>query len=208
MAFKSEDYLSYNQDGLDAQKIFKSLVTPRPIALITSLSPDGIVNAAPFSYFNIISTNPCLVSISIGKWNGKRKDTAENILSKGEFVANICPPEFEEILNLTSKPFPFDVSEIEAAQLNLIASSKIAPPRIAGTLAQLECILDRVIEVGNDPVDLVVGQVVNIHISKGVFNLEEARLDPQRYTPIARSIGNTYCTASYKDGVLKAPLKS
>lgn len=185
------DYLSLDQNAFEEQKFFKSLVVPRPIAFITSLSPNGIVNAAPFSYFNIVSTNPCLISVSISKLNGKKKDTAQNILSNREFVANICPAHFKDILDMTSKPYPPDVSEIDVAELKLIPSSKVAVPRIAGTLAQLECILEKVIEIGNEPVDLILGRVVNIHVAKTALN-PDGYLDPDRYLPIARSIGSTY----------------
>ncbi len=185
-------YLSQDQTSFDSSKMLKALVTPRPIAFVTSLGEGGTVNAAPYSYFNIVCTSPCILSISVGRHKeGGMKDTAHNIRLTKEFVVNICPTHFDEALNLTSRHYPSHVSEIDEAKLQLLPSTKIAVPRVLGTLAQLECVLDRMIEVGDPSVDLVLGRVVNIHVDHSVID-QEGNVDRSLFCPIARSIGHFY----------------
>lgn len=187
----AHNYLSQEDSKFDSSKFLKALVIPRPIAFVTSLSSKGIVNAAPFSYFNIVCTDPCLIYVSVGRRNGIRKDTAENIILNREFVVNICPNHFAENLDLTSQAFASDVSEIDIAKLELLPSTKISTPRVAGTLAQLECVMQQVIPVGNDPVDMILAEVVNIHVVKEVIDATGS-INRDLFKPIARCIGSKY----------------
>lgn len=191
MVEEINEFYSQNENNFDPSKFLKALVTPRPVAFVTSLNPYGVVNAAPYSYFNIVCTNPCLISISVGRRNGIRKDTALNVLDKNEFVVNICPRHFADVLNFTSQYFPNDVSEIDMAQLKLLPSKMINTPRVGNTLAQLECILEKAIEIGDDPVDLLIGKVVNIHVLKEVMDAN-GYVDRKLFNPIARCVGNNY----------------
>ncbi|MGD6950076.1 flavin reductase family protein, partial [Bacillus mobilis] len=101
---------------------------PRPIAFVTTLSKDGVVNGAPFSYFNIVSANPPMISLSIQRAQGRQKDTARNILESKEFVVHIVDEHNVEKVNQTAASLPPEQSEIEAAGFTTEASEKIAVP--------------------------------------------------------------------------------
>lgn len=184
-------YLSNKEHMFDSSKLLKALVIPRPIALVTSLGPNGVVNAAPFSYFNIVSANPGIISLSITKRGENKKDTAKNILDRREFTVNICSSNFADIMELTSQHFPPDVSEIEMAKLELLPSICIKTPRIAGVLAHLECSLNQIVTLENGSVELILGDVLNIHVEQKIID-EKGKIKQPEFNPIARGIGNTY----------------
>lgn len=171
--------------------VLNSLILPRPIAFITTIGASGVVNAAPFSYFNIACTKPAMVSIAIERREGHPKDTSRNILLAKEFVINICSQDIAKAISVASGDFPPTVSEIELSKLSLIPSLLVSPPRVANTLAQLECRLSQVIEVGEDPTDLILGRVVKVHVHKSLMN-EKGRIDVERLDPLARLSGTTY----------------
>lgn len=113
-------------------KLLVSLVVPRPIAFITTRDATGLVNAAPFSFFNVFSDDPPLVIIGIGRRaDGSPKDTARNIEATGEFVVNLVDEATAEAMNVTAIDFPPDESEIGPASLTLADSVEVAPPRVA-----------------------------------------------------------------------------
>jgi flavin reductase (DIM6/NTAB) family NADH-FMN oxidoreductase RutF len=123
-----------------AYSILASLVTPRPIAWVTTLGPDGVVNAAPFSFFNVLGAEPPIVGICPGdRDDGTPKDTARNIRGAHEFVVNLVDEDLAEAMNVTAATFPFGTSEIAAAGLTTAASTSIKAPRIAESPASLEC---------------------------------------------------------------------
>src|SRR5258707_10790569 len=124
----------------DRYKLLISLVIPRPIALVTTLSKTGLVNAAPFSFFNLFSESPPLAVLGLQvKPEGGLKDTAAHIRDRGEFVINLVDEALGAQMNQCAVDFPPEVSEIEAAKLNLLPSQKIKIPRIAEAPAALEC---------------------------------------------------------------------
>jgi flavin reductase (DIM6/NTAB) family NADH-FMN oxidoreductase RutF len=119
-------------------------VVPRPIALITSLSPTGLVNAAPYSFFNIMGIEPPVVACTVlPKPDGGLKDTGRNILSAREFVVNLVSEQMAEAMNVTCIDAPADVEELPLAGLKTVASSKIRTPSIAGSPVAFECVLRR-----------------------------------------------------------------
>src|SRR5580692_3648208 len=123
-----------------AYGILASLVTPRPIAWVTSLGPDGVVNAAPFSFFNLLGANPPILGFCPGdRDNGTPKDTARNIRSSLEFVVNLVDEHLAEAMNRTAASLPYGVSELMSAGLTTAPSSVVKPPRIAEAPASLEC---------------------------------------------------------------------
>ena len=176
---------------LIAQLMF-NLIVPRPIAWVSTISPSGVVNLAPFSFYNGITTKPPLVMISVGKRkDGRRKDTARNILETGEFVINLVTEEFLKPMVETGKDFPPEESEAEALNLQLEPSLIVKPPRVKGVKAAFECKLYRLIEIGETPMDLIIGLVVAFHYepklletSKGVVG----RLGGKRYTIVDNEI--------------------
>ena len=133
--------LSYDLNTLsnhDRYKLLISLVIPRPIALVTTLGPTGVVNAAPFSFFNIFSESPPLAVLGLqARPSGSLKDTSAHIRDRGEFVINLVDEALGPKMNQCAVDFPPDVSEIEAARLTVLPSEKIDIPRIAEAPASL-----------------------------------------------------------------------
>lgn len=191
--YNDTDFLTQSPDECpnSCSLLLNSIVIPRPIAFVTTLGATGIVNAAPFSYFNLVCTHPSIISLSIGRKNNVRKDTSSNILATKEFVINICSTELAKAVSIASTDFSPDVSEVEIANLSLISSHIVSPPRIANTLVQMECVLNQVIEVGPNQTDLILGQVIKIHLHKDILNAQ-SRIDVAKLNPLARIAGPTY----------------
>jgi flavin reductase (DIM6/NTAB) family NADH-FMN oxidoreductase RutF len=169
---------------------FKSCVVPRPIGWISTLSIDGIVNLAPFSQFQNITYDPPIVMISANQRTvGKRKDTVVNIEATGEFVWNMATYDLREAVNLTSREFPPEVDEFEAAGLEKAPSLLVKPPRVAASPVQFECRHLQTIRIpGNGDMgsaDIVLGRVVKIHIKDDALT-PDGRLDIPRIKPLAR----------------------
>ena len=183
--------------GGECYNLLVSTVVPRPIAFISSQDETGQVNLAPFSYFNLVTTQPALVSISIGqrKWQGQRvkKDTLRNIERSGEFVINIASVSLIDALNRTAAELPPGHSELEAVGLTASPSRVVGPPRVAECPVHLECKLERVIMLGEHPqTGLVIGEVVHYHASDDVWDAAHHCVDPKRLDPLARLGGTFY----------------
>ena len=149
----------------DRYKLLTSLVVPRPIAFVTSQDADGLVNAAPYSFFNVFSDEPPLVVIGIGRRaGGALKDTARNIEAKGEFVINLVDEELAAAMNVAAVDFPPETSEPGPAGLGLAASIVVRPPRIAEAPVALECTLMHSLTTGPQQT-IVVGHVRSIHVA-------------------------------------------
>ncbi len=128
-----------NEHADRAYPILASLVTPRPIAWVTTVSPDGLVNAAPFSFFNVLGANPPIVGFCPGdRPDGTPKDTALNVRSGHEFVVNLVDDALAEAMNLTAASLPYGEDELQLAGLTAAPSSVVRPPRIAESPASLE----------------------------------------------------------------------
>src|SRR4051794_22608798 len=176
----------------DRYKMLISLVIPRPIALVTTIGPTGVVNAAPFSFFNVFSDEPPLCVLGLqARTDGSLKDTSAHIRDRGAFVVNLVDEALGEQMNQCAVDFPPDVSEIDAAKLNLLPSEKIKIPRIAEAPASLECRHYTTLEVSSSR-RLAIGEIVQIHIRGGLWNHEKMRIDMKRYHPLARLFGNFY----------------
>ena len=146
---------------------FKSLVAPRPIGWISSVSSKGEVNLAPYSFFNAISVNPAIVAFA----SDGMKDSATNVAETGEFVCNIVIADDTTAMSQTSAPYPRGVNEFEKAGLEMEASSLVTPPRVKGIAAALECKRTDIIHLkGSDglpaPYFLVMGEVVGVYINE------------------------------------------
>jgi flavin reductase (DIM6/NTAB) family NADH-FMN oxidoreductase RutF len=153
-------------------KLLASTVTPRPIAWVTTRSPGGVVNAAPFSFFNAMGGDPpTLVLGLMAGPRGEYKDTARNILDTGEFVVNLVAEAMAAQMNATAIDAPPDVSELDLAGLATVPSGRVAPPRIAGSPVAFECRTLRAIETGPRQT-VVIGHVLAIHVD------DEYLLDP------------------------------
>ena len=169
-------------------------IIPRQIAFVTSISEDGVVNAAPFSFFNIVSSNPPMISVSIQRKKGEPKDTARNIRAKEQFVVHIVDTENVEQVNKAAANLPPDESEIAVAGLSLVKSEKIDVPGVKEAKVRLECVLEKALELGGDDenagCDLIVGKVVYYHIEESLY--EDGRIDPKGLGAISRLAGNDY----------------
>ncbi|MES2660547.1 MAG: flavin reductase family protein [Verrucomicrobiota bacterium] len=176
-----------------AYPILAGLVTPRPIAWVTTLNEDGSVNAAPFSFFNVFGDDPPLVIFAPGdRDDGSPKDTARNCERAGEFVINLVDESLAEVMNRTSATVPYGVSETERESLETTASSSIAPPRIAAAPAALECKLHSIQRIGSNR--LVLGVVHRVQVREEFFDTATLRVRGDRFHPIGRmSVPNWYC---------------
>jgi flavin reductase (DIM6/NTAB) family NADH-FMN oxidoreductase RutF len=175
---------------IDNYKLLTNLVVPRPIAWVTSLSPSGVVNLAPFSFFNAVGSDPVYVVISIGHNDGGQpKDTAKNIQTSGEFVVNMVTEELFDAMNISAADFPPDRSELEAAHLHTAASVHIKTPRVAEAQASLECKLFSAQALGANT--LFIGEVVMFHMANDLIG---PRLHVHNFAPIGRlGSPSVYC---------------
>lgn len=186
-------HLMSELDGQQRYKLLSSLVVPRPISFVTTINDKGVVNAAPYSFFNVFSEDPPLVVIGIGRRSdGTLKDTALNIEANGEFVVNLVDEGIAHAMNVAATDFPPDQSEIDPAGLDLVASSLVAPPRIAQAPAALECKNHTTLLVATDR-RLVVGEVLAVHTRDGLIDPANLRLDFEAYRPVGRLFANLYC---------------
>jgi len=169
---------------------FKSCIVPRPIGWITSLNENGILNLAPYSYFNAVSDKPPMImfAATTKHHDGGVKDTLRNAEMKGEFVVNITPYSLSEEVNITATDYDRNVSEVEQAKLEILPSNLIETPRIKGCPIHLECIYHKSIQL--PLVDdkrtnrMVIATVVGIHIDDNI--IENGKIDVGLFNPIAR----------------------
>ena len=177
---------------------FKQLVVPRPIGWVTTLSPDGIVNLAPFSFFNAVGDTPPLVMFCPQDRKPDRdvKDSLANVEATKEFVCNLVTLELRERMNITATHFPIGVDEMQKAGLTPAPSRIVRPPRVAESPVHLECRYLQTVELPTwDPASrqtLVVGQVVGIHIDDRL--IKDGRVDIVGVKPIARLGYSLYTT--------------
>jgi flavin reductase (DIM6/NTAB) family NADH-FMN oxidoreductase RutF len=182
-----------NNTERENYKFLIGSIIPRPIAFVTTQSKDGILNGAPFSYFNIISSNPPMISLSIQRTSGRRKDTARNIIETKEFVVHIVDEQNVEKVNMTAASLPPDQSEIELAKLTPVDSVKISVPGVKEAKIRMECSLEHSIELGgmdSPGCDLIIGKVVQFHIESDIY--ENGRIDPRGLAAVSRLAGTNY----------------
>lgn len=164
---------------------FKALISPRPIGWISSLSKDGKVNLAPYSFFNAISSKPNMVMVS----SEGLKDTIRNIAETGEFVCSLATFDLRMEMNQTSAPLPHGESEFAHAGLTPVSSHKVRPPRVGESPVALECVTVEVralVDRHGRTLDrhVAIGEVVGVHIDDGL--IVDGRVDITRARPIAR----------------------
>lgn len=168
-------------------------IIPRPIAFVTSMSKEGTLNGAPFSYFNIVSSNPPMISLAIQRNQGERKDTARNIVESKEFVVHIVDEQNVEKVNETAANLPPEESEIERTQLTPVESVKISVPGVKEAKIRMECLLEQSLELGGGDApgcDLIIGKVVQFHIAEDIY--ENGRINPDGLGAVSRLAGNDY----------------
>ena len=176
-----------------AYPILASLVVPRPIALVTTISPEGKLNAAPFSFFNVLGASPPIVAVAPGdREDGTPKDTARNIRLLHEFVVNLVDEPLAEAMNLCAASLPYGTDELHHAGLHASPSSVIRPPRITEAPVSLECCEWGTLQIGDNRV--VIGLVKRIHLRDDLFDTEKKRVNSDRLFLIGRMASpHWYC---------------
>ena len=158
----------------DRYELLLGTIVPRPIALITTLGPDGRINAAPYSLFNVMGHDPAVAMVSVlAHPDARLKDTAHNILATKEFVINLVSEIFAEAMNITCIDAPPGINELELANLKTAASVKVKPPRVTGSPVAFECRLLTSISFGPNQA-IVAGQIVHAYVEDR-FVLDQAR---------------------------------
>jgi flavin reductase (DIM6/NTAB) family NADH-FMN oxidoreductase RutF len=176
-----------------AYPILASLVTPRPIALVTTMSVEGKVNAAPFSFFNLLGARPPILAFAPGdRSEGVPKDTARNILATHEFVVNLVDEAMAEPMNQCAASLPYGVNELEQAGLRTMASAIVKPPRIAESPASLECAEWGTLRIGDNRV--IIGLIKCLHLRDDLFDAEKKRVHAGKLFLIGRMASpDWYC---------------
>lgn len=180
----------------DNYKFLSGAIIPRPIAFVTTVSENGVLNAAPFSFFNVVSSQPPIVSIAIQRDNGQMKDTARNILETGELVIHIVDEDLTAEMNKTAARLTPEENELDATTLTVIPSEKVAVPSVGEGKIRMEAKLFQHIPISNDegnPVtDLILARVVFYHVDASVFDVEKQYVLTDELKPVARLAGNNY----------------
>ena len=181
--------------------ILTGVVVPRPIAFVSTISIDGVVNLAPYSFFNAVAYNPPTVVFSSSRkaagWQDKRKDTLTNIAETGEFVVNVVVDDIAAAMNATAAEYPSDVSEFVIAGLTEAPSEVVKAPRVLESPVNMECRLSQIVNIGEPPHQhgLVIGEIVRMHLREDVLyeGPNGYRVNHQALQPTGRLSGNAYC---------------
>ena len=189
--------MEFNPDELDQRAIYKLLtgaIIPRPIGWISTISEEGLLNLAPFSFFNVVGDDPPHVMFSTSQANNHKKDTLTNVLNTKQFVVNMVTEEFVEQMNITGQNVPHDVNEFELANLTPVASVKIKPPRVQESPISFECELVHHYALENHKFGgntIVIGRIVMFHFKEEVL-LENYKINLENYRPVSRLAGASY----------------
>ena len=174
-----------------ARSPFKSLIVPRPIGWISTISKDGVVNLAPYSFFNGVSEDPPMVQFCPNGQHaeGGPKDSLQNVQDTGEFVFNMVGEDMTQAMNVSSAPVPRSEDEMVLAGLEAAPCEMVKPPRVRDAAASFECVHLKTVDLppGRDgsPNSLVIGRVVGIHVRDNVINAE-GFVDVAKIRPLAR----------------------
>ena len=166
-------------------KLMASLIVPRPIALVTTQNAQGVVNAAPFSMFNMLGEDPPILMISVNKLQDTHlKHTSANILSNGQFVVHIADEPMAEQMHRCGDTVPADQSELELVGLTTAPCCAVKPPRIAEAPVAFECRLSETLETASR--HIFIGEVLWLHAREDLIDVERYRVRLQNYFPVAR----------------------
>ncbi|HEU4497213.1 MAG TPA: flavin reductase family protein [Flavobacterium sp.] len=189
--------MQLNPEQLDPKAVYKLLtgaVIPRPIAWISTISEDGILNLAPFSFFNAAGDDPPHIMFSASRPGGQEKDTLANILRTGQFVVNMVTEALAEQMNATAQSVPHDIDEFQLAGLTPIASARIKPPRVKESPVSFECELVHHYTLENHKsggATIVIGRIVMFHFDDSVLS-DGYKINLANYRPVSRLAGSDY----------------
>jgi flavin reductase (DIM6/NTAB) family NADH-FMN oxidoreductase RutF len=186
------EYVPSDLKPRERYKVLASFVLPRPIAWVTSVGPTGVVNAAPFSFFNVFCEDPPLCMFAVNRRpDGGVKDTLVNIERTGEFVVHMTDEPLAHAMHETSGDFPPDIGEPGYLGLKLAPSTKVAVPRLADAPFAMECRTWKTIDVNGDRV-LIMGEGINFYIRDELWDRDAMRVHMERYHPIGRMFADRY----------------
>lgn len=190
----------------DRYKLLCAFVSPRPIALVTTISTDGISNAAPFSFFNVFGDDPPIIILGIqNRPDGRPKDTAENIKNTGEFVVHMVDQKLGQAMVECSVDFSPEVDEIIETGLHLAPSMKVKPSRIVEAPVAMECRFEKSIEyVGRS---IVLGRIVQMLVRNDCIDPETLYVNSDNYRPIARLHADNYIVSDRQFEIYKPTLQ-
>lgn len=181
---------------IDRYKLLIGSVVPRPIAFVSTVSKDGVTNVAPYSYFNVVCTDPptLLFCPNINGRTGQKKDTLKNIEDTGEFVINVATEDIVQQVNQSAGEYPYGVSEFEKTGLTPIASDTIKAPRVKESPIQFECKLNQIVPVGDGTKGsgfVVLGTIQRFHYDENVY--DNGKIILEKLKPVGRIAGIGYC---------------
>jgi flavin reductase (DIM6/NTAB) family NADH-FMN oxidoreductase RutF len=195
----TQNTISFDPAQCDSKTIYRLMIgaiVPRPIAFVSTISPDGRGNLAPFSFFNGVSSRPPALMIAITrKKGGEKKDSLINIEANGEFVVQTVSESIASPMNQTSADYPYGVDEMKKVGLTPVPSVKIRPVRVQEALIHFECKLLKTVEVGDGgegSSTLVIGEIVWIHLAPEVY--VNGHISAEVLKPLARMAGSQYTT--------------
>ncbi len=179
-----------------AYKLMAATIMPRPIAWVVTQDRDGRLNAAPYSFFNAMGSDPPTIAIGIQSDPGRGfKDTAANIHATGEFVVNLVPEELVRAMNVTALDAPAGMDELVLAGLETLPSVTVKPPRIKGSPVAFECRMLASVVTGPHQT-VMIGRIHGFHVADDrVLNPTRAHIDTPNLNLVARSFGSTYVRA-------------
>ncbi|GAF12681.1 nitrilotriacetate monooxygenase component B [Bacillus sp. JCM 19045] len=195
-----QEILMNSLSAKERYKLLSGSIVPRPIAFVTTNSTEAdVVNAAPFSFFSMLSGDPPLVSIAVGRRAGVMKDTARNALESKELVIHIVSEEIVEAMNQTAATLESDKSELDLTSLQLIRSSRVTVPAIKEAKIRFECTIESHLPTKNDAgtevsFDLLIARVLCVHIDDSVYDKEHNYVLADQLKPVARLSGPNYAT--------------
>lgn len=188
------DSVRLDRDKISATDLYKLMIgaiVPRPIAWVSSISKDGKVNLAPYSFFQGLVSG--FLMVSSVRSQGKYKDSATNIIETKEFVVNTVSESNAEQMNATATMQK--VNELEMAELTAVPSTHVKCPRVAESMVSFECVLHQVVPIGDESkeptADLIIGRILCVHVHNSVY-LGDCKIDPAKFRPIGRLAGNSY----------------
>ncbi len=174
-------------------KLLTGTIIPRPIAFVTSSNHTGVINGAPFSFFNVVSADPPMISLAIQRKDTSPKDTARNILQQKEFVVHSVDEEYVDRINITAASLAANQSEIKKAGLTLTKSEMVSVPGIKEAKVRMECTLEHSILLGDGETatDLIIGRIKKYHLAGEIYQ-EDGKIDYYALNTVSRLAGSDY----------------
>jgi flavin reductase (DIM6/NTAB) family NADH-FMN oxidoreductase RutF len=173
----------------DLYKLMTGMIVPRPIAFVSTKSPEGVFNVAPFSFFNAVTSDPPIVMFSIGQRNGEKKDTLVNIEYHKEFTINIVTEDIAQAMHDSAADFPPEVSEFDEIGLTPVPATSIDCMSVKESPIHMECTLEQVVKIGKN--DMVLGRVVHFRIDDSLY-IDPFKINIAELKPVGRLAGKGY----------------